>query len=254
MARHRSESAHCSRCGYYSAKHFTINSDINALLSDEIGWRKRERAFEDAFQRFERLTVVVQAPTPELASAATGDLAKALKERTDRFKSVNRPAGGEFFARNGLLFMPTAELSKKIEQLVQAEMLINDLATDESLRGLTSALGDVLLGVQSEKVKLDDVAPVFDKFSATIEDVVAGRPANFSWQAWLVATRWMLISYAASSTCVRSSTTGPRTWPCGDRNNPFDCRRHRAKISGDSAAHRYLSQWPRRNNQSEHRS
>ena len=43
-------------------------------------------------------------------------------------------------------------------------------------------MGDVLLGVQSEKVKLDDVAPVFDKFSATIEDVVAGRPANFSWQ------------------------------------------------------------------------
>ena len=60
--------------------------------------------------------------------------------------------------------------------------MINDLATDLSLRGLTSGLGDVLLGIQSEKVKLDDVAPTFDKFSKTIEDVVAGTPASFSWR------------------------------------------------------------------------
>lgn len=168
---------------YYSVRHFAINSDINALLSEDIGWRQRERAFESAFQRFDRLTVVVQAPTPELASAATTELTQALQKRTDRFKSVSQPAAGEFFARNGMLFMPIEELKKNLTQLEQADVLVNDLATDESLRGLTSALGDVLLGIQSEKVKLEDVAPVFDKFSATIEDVVAGRPANFSWQA-----------------------------------------------------------------------
>jgi hopanoid biosynthesis associated RND transporter like protein HpnN len=170
-------------CSFYTTRHFAINSDINALLSDDIGWRKRERAFEQAFGRFERITVVVQAPTPELAGAATAELAKALKERTDRFRSVNQPAGGEFFARNGLLFLPVDELKKTLDGLVEAETLVNDLATDESLRGLTSALGDVLLGIQSEKIKLDDAAPVFDKFSTTIEDVVAGRPASFSWQA-----------------------------------------------------------------------
>lgn len=99
-------------CSFYTARHFAINSDINALLSDDIGWRKRERTFEEAFGRFDRITVVVQAPTPELASTATAELAKALKERTDRFRSVNQPAGGEFFARNGLLFLPTDELTK----------------------------------------------------------------------------------------------------------------------------------------------
>ena len=193
-------------CSFYTARHFAINSDINALLSDDIGWRKREHTFEEAFGRFDRITVVVQAPTPELASTATAELAKALKERTDRFRSVNQPAGGEFFARNGLLFLPTDELTKNLNGLVQAEALINDLATDESLRGLTSSLGDVLLGIQSEKVKLDDVAPVFDKFSTTIEDVVAGRPASFSWQA-LSAAKRMLTSCAALSMCVRSSIT-----------------------------------------------
>src|SRR5689334_3416579 len=77
---------------YYSVRNFAINSDINALLSEDIGWRQRERAFENAFQRFDRLTVVVQAPTPELASAATNELAQALQKRTDRFKSVSLPA------------------------------------------------------------------------------------------------------------------------------------------------------------------
>ncbi|MGZ5827119.1 MAG: hopanoid transporter HpnN [Xanthobacteraceae bacterium] len=169
-------------CGVYSARHFAINSDINALLSPHLEWRQREQAFEKAFGRFERIAVVVDAPTPELTGAATDELAKALAPHTDRFRAVSQPAGGEFFARNAQLFMPLDELNKNLGPLVQAEPLINDLATDLSLRGLTAGLGDVLLGIQSEKVKLDGVAPTFDKFSKTIEDVVAGKPASFSWR------------------------------------------------------------------------
>jgi hopanoid biosynthesis associated RND transporter like protein HpnN len=169
--------------GVYSVRHFAINSDINALLSPDLPWRKRERAFEEAFGRFERINVVVTAPTPELTGTATAELAQALAKRTDRFHTVTQPTGGEFFARNGLMFLSPDELNRNLGRLVQAEPLINDLATDPSLRGLTSGLGDVLLGIQSEKVKLDDVATTFDKFSKTIEDVVVGRPASFSWRA-----------------------------------------------------------------------
>ena len=58
-------------CSVYAARHFAINSDINALLSPDLEWRKREQAFEKAFGRFERIAVVVDAPTPELTGAAT---------------------------------------------------------------------------------------------------------------------------------------------------------------------------------------
>jgi hopanoid biosynthesis associated RND transporter like protein HpnN len=169
--------------GVYSAHHFAINSNINALLSPELPWRKREQVFEKAFGQFDRIIVVVHAPTPELTGAATEDLTQALAKRTDRFHAVTQPAGGEFFARHGLMFLPVADLSRTLTQLVQAEPLIHDFATDLSLRGLTSGLGDVLLGIQSEKIKPDDVAPIFDRFSKTLEDVVAGRPASFSWRA-----------------------------------------------------------------------
>ena len=169
-------------CSVYSTRHFAINSDINALLSPHLEWRQREQALEKSFGLFERIAVVVDAPTPEFAGAATNELVEALRPHKDRFREVSQPAGGQFFARNGLLFMPLDELTKNLAPLEQAEPLINDLATDKSLRGLTAGLGDVLLGIQSEKVSLDGVAPTFDKFSKAIEDVVAGRETSFSWR------------------------------------------------------------------------
>jgi len=80
--------------GVYVARHFAIDSDINTLLSPDLGWRKRELAFEQAFRRFERIVVVVQAPTPELTGEATAALAHAQKK--NRFRAVTQSGGGEF--------------------------------------------------------------------------------------------------------------------------------------------------------------
>src|SRR5688572_30585830 len=90
--------------GIYTARNFAITSDINALLSPNLEWRKRELALEKAFSRFEQIIVVVRAPTPELVGQATAALAERLTQQKDRFRSVTQPGGGEFFSRNGLLF------------------------------------------------------------------------------------------------------------------------------------------------------
>ena len=86
--------------------------------------RKREVAFEKAFSRFESIIVVVNAPTAELAGLATTELAAELEKHTDRFKTVSQLGGGEFFARNGLMFQSVEELKKTVEPLAQAEPLI----------------------------------------------------------------------------------------------------------------------------------
>ena len=127
-----------SASGVYVARHFAINSDISTLLSSDLGWRKRELAFEQAFRRFQRIFVVVEAPTPELTGEATAALTQALAKNKDHFRAVTQPGGGEFFARNGLLFQSPEELKRSLAPLVQAEPLIHDLATDPSLRGLIS--------------------------------------------------------------------------------------------------------------------
>ncbi len=135
--------------GIYTARNFAITSDINALLSPNLEWRKREIALEKAFSRFEQIIVVVRAPTPELVGQATADLAERLAQQKDRFRSVTQPGGGEFFTRNGFLFQTPEELKRSLALLIQAEPIIHDLSTDQSLRGLVSGVEDALLGVQS---------------------------------------------------------------------------------------------------------
>ncbi len=168
--------------GIYAARNFAITSDINALLSPNLEWRKRERALEKAFSRFEQIVVVVRAPTPELLGQATAALAERLAQQKDRFRSVTQPGGGEFFARNGLLFQTPEAVQRTLMPLERAEPVIHDLATDQSLRGLVGGIEDALLGVRSGQIKLDDLARVFTTASDTLDSAMAGRPASFSWR------------------------------------------------------------------------
>jgi uncharacterized protein len=168
--------------GFYAVHHFAINSDINTLLSPDLAWRKRELALEQAFRRYELIVVVVQAPTPELTGQATVALAKALEQKKEKFRSVTLAGGSDFFKRSGLLFQSPQQLREKLTSLVKGEPLIRDLATDPSLRGLIAGVEDALISLKSEHTHLDDFARPFNMASDTLDNVVAGRPASFSWR------------------------------------------------------------------------
>ena len=124
---------------YYAARHFSINTDINKLISPDLDWRKRDNQFEHAFDREKLILAVVEAPTPELASAASKALAAKLAGDT-HFESVQPLGSGEFFEKNGLLFLPVEEVGKVAGQLEAAAPLIEIMAGDPSIRGLTGAL------------------------------------------------------------------------------------------------------------------
>ncbi len=168
---------------FYAIGNFKLNTDINKLISSDLPWRQTEATFSKAFPRYNLLLVVVNAPTPELVDQATSVLTEALAKRTDRFRSVTRsPAGRAYFEREGLLFQTPEDLAKTTQQLMAAEPLVHDLSSDPSLRGLTDGLTDGIMGVQSGKLKLDDLSYPMNRASDTLEDILAGRPASFSWQ------------------------------------------------------------------------
>jgi hypothetical protein len=85
--------------------------------------------------------------------------------------------------RNSLLFLPPGELKSTTDRLTTAEPLIQVLATDQSLRGLLQALSLSLAGIQTERISLDDTSHGFGLVADTLENVLAGRPAVFSWKA-----------------------------------------------------------------------
>ncbi|RZN34705.1 MMPL family transporter [Bradyrhizobium sp. Leo121] len=169
--------------GYYAARNFTINTDINTLISPNLDWRQRDIKFEEAFDRERLILAVVEAPTPELTGLAAKALADKLTGDTEHFESVTPLGSGEFFEKNGLLFLPTEEVAQVTGELESAAPLIEIMAGDPSIRGLTGALETGLAGVKRGQAKLENAARPFNLISQTVEDVLSnkGNP-TFSWR------------------------------------------------------------------------
>jgi hopanoid biosynthesis associated RND transporter like protein HpnN len=166
---------------FYAARHFAINTDINTLISPDLDWRKRDNQFEKAFDREKLILAVIEAPTPELANAASKALAAKLAGDAN-FESVQPLGSGEFFEKNGLLFLPVEEVGKVAGQLEAAAPLIEIMAGDPSIRGLTGALETGLAGVKRGQVKLDNAERPFNLISQTVEDILNKGAATFSWR------------------------------------------------------------------------
>jgi uncharacterized protein len=169
----------------FIAQNFAMTADTSQLISQRLEWRQKEIAFEAAFPQFNNLTmVVVDGATPELADDATRRLAAALKERPELFQSVRWPDGGPFFEREGLLFLPPAEVETATSGLIRGAPLLTRVAADPSLRGALVVLTDIVHGLRQGEVSLQDVEPTMTAFAKTFEDAAAGRPAFFSWRTF----------------------------------------------------------------------
>ncbi|MHC2436786.1 hopanoid transporter HpnN [Bradyrhizobium sp. USDA 4451] len=168
--------------GFYTARNFSINTDINKLISPDLDWRKRDNQFEEAFDRERLILAVVEAATPELTSSAAKALTAKLQADKKNFEAITALGSGEFFEKNGLLFLPTEEVGKVAGQLESAAPLIEIMAGDPSIRGLTGALETGLAGVKRGQVKLDNAAPPFNLISETVETVLNKGNATFSWR------------------------------------------------------------------------
>ncbi|HEY1365073.1 MAG TPA: MMPL family transporter, partial [Xanthobacteraceae bacterium] len=172
--------------GVYAARHFAINTNIENLISSDLPWRQRELALERAFpQRTDLILAVVQAPTPELAQAASRALTERLRTQEALFRRVRQPGGSDFFRQNALLFASIDDVRETTDGLTQVQPFIEQLAGDPSLRGLSQALSAGLMGVQYGQLTLDGMARVMSAGTGAIEDLLAERPARFSWRELL---------------------------------------------------------------------
>ncbi|MBV8823547.1 MAG: MMPL family transporter [Hyphomicrobiales bacterium] len=165
----------------YAKRHFAIKTDVNELISHDVPWAKNATDYMKNFPQW-GIIAVIDAPTPEATEQATNKLAQALKARPEQFRAVSQPGGGEFFAKNGLLFLPRDDVAKATDGIPRADPLIGTLAADPSLRGVLDTLWLGLAGVQRGDLKLDDMARVMNTGADTAQEAIDGRPASFSWR------------------------------------------------------------------------
>jgi hypothetical protein len=173
----------------YTATHFSIDTDATKLLSPDLPWRQREQVYDAAFpQQSNVIAIVIDGRTAELAERAAAGLAEKLREDPKLFPYVNRPDGGPFFDRNGLLFLPVEEVRATMQQFIAAQPLLGTLAADPSLRGVMDALGLALQGVAHGETRLDDLARPLASLASTLKAVAAGQPAFLSWRTLVTGT------------------------------------------------------------------
>jgi uncharacterized protein len=165
----------------FAATHFKIKTDVDALISPDLPWAQRAQAYTKGF-RARPILVVVDAPTPELADQASAKLKAALEAHSDQFPVATQAGSGPFFARNGMLFLPLAEVERATEGLSRADALVETLATDPTLRGVLDALSLALEGVSRGKLTLEALSWPMTSAADTLQAVIDGRPASFSWQ------------------------------------------------------------------------
>jgi hopanoid biosynthesis associated RND transporter like protein HpnN len=166
-----------------AAGHFSMTTDTGELISPDVDWRRNERAMKDAFPQLrDVMLVVVDGATPELAEDGAARLSAAIAADREHFRAVRRPDGGEWFAREGLLFGSQAEVRQATAALVEAQPLLGPLAADPSLRGVTGALTTALDGVDRGSASLGQLAAPMGSMAAALDAQAAGQPAFFSWQ------------------------------------------------------------------------
>ena len=101
---------------------FTMTTDTGQLISAQTPWRQNEAAVEHAFPQLQdTIVLVIDGQTPELAGDGADRLAAALAADPAHFKRVSAPGGGDYIAREGMLFAPLAEVNSTTRQLIDAQ-------------------------------------------------------------------------------------------------------------------------------------
>src|SRR5262245_16603611 len=172
----------------YFARNVVVSTDSKKLLSSSLPWRQQEATIDAAFpQRIDRILAVVDATTPEAADAAAEALVNALSSRTDVIQTVER-IDGEFFERNGILFLSLDEVRQNTADLISAQPFLGTLSADPTLRGVVRTLSQSLEGVRLNRAKLDDMRPALAAIADALEALASGKRPAFSWRT-LIAGR-----------------------------------------------------------------
>jgi uncharacterized protein len=79
----------------YDVARFSITTDTQSLISQDLPWHQRQTALSKAFPQ-KGILVVVTAATPENAERATNALERDLSKRSDLFRTVVQTDSGDF--------------------------------------------------------------------------------------------------------------------------------------------------------------
>jgi hypothetical protein len=169
----------------FDVTRFSINTDVEKLISQNLPWHARQTALTKAFPQ-KALSAVITAPTPENAEQATNELAQALKKNTGLFPTVAQPDSGDFFDRNQFLLASISDVKRTVGGLTQMEPILGQFSHDPSLRGVMNVLSFTAGEVRQGRLKIEQLNWPLTLANATLNNLLSGKPATFSWKELLL--------------------------------------------------------------------
>jgi hopanoid biosynthesis associated RND transporter like protein HpnN len=170
-------------CAWLAATRLTVTTDVDELFAASLPWKQRETTLKQLFPQFtDTLVAVIDADSPEAADATAAGLAAALSGDKKHFRTVRRPDSSPFFDRNGLLFLDQPVLENLLNQTIDAQPFLGQLAADPSARGLFAALGLVAMGVERGQADLGPFGTALDSFDVALRGAINGHPKPLSWE------------------------------------------------------------------------
>ena len=165
-----------------------VNSDPIAMLDEDLPFRQTDERLRAEFPNLDNnLLAVVEAPTPEQATLAARQVQRELEAMPEVVNSVSWPAGSEFFAENGLLFLSLEDLEALGERLTAAQPLLGRLARQTDAAALFELLAQIAERDQGDNAISSglDVQSLYRQVAKAIDAGRTGAPELLSWQGLL---------------------------------------------------------------------
>ena len=173
--------------GTYVTQVFRMDTDTANMIASSLPWRQDVNKLNRLFpQNTGLLVVVIDGDTPDAVEDSTARLFAKMQERADLFATVRRPDGGAFFEKYGLLYLPTEQVQKIADSVIEAQAFIGSLTADPSLRGLFGTLTTFLQGVENKAIPIDRLEKPLSAIAGTLNEALSGGKRGLSWQTMLI--------------------------------------------------------------------
>src|SRR5881394_257705 len=168
---------------WYAAHNLGVNTDTTNMISAALPWRQNFNEYREAFPvRDRNLLVVIDAKTPARADEFAAKLLAELRREPDLYHSIFLQGEGEFFARNGLLYLPRARLEQLADQLTAAQPLLGLLhARFDGAAVLDVAARTLEPPATAAAADPAAAAPFYAELARVLEGARAGAPEPLAW-------------------------------------------------------------------------
>jgi hopanoid biosynthesis associated RND transporter like protein HpnN len=167
----------------YTINNLSINTDNTDMIAPDAPFHQNRRRYEKAFsQDVHKVLLVIESGTPELTKAATKRLGRSLSADKTNFESVNIPNDNDFFRRNGLLYLDSADLQTLSGNLSQAQPFIGRISEQPNLTGFFSIFEDALTSSDKNQEIPVDLPSLIDKVSFAMHKSMNGETSLLSWE------------------------------------------------------------------------